>query len=52
MANTANKVKEPLVHITKRAVIPMWKSLLIRSVSIIIALIVCAFVIVLLTKHL
>lgn len=40
---------EPLFHIAKRAAIPFWQSWLIRILSILAALIVCAVVTVLLT---
>lgn len=48
--NKAEKhVHEPLVHITKRDAIPVWKAVLVRAIAIIAALAVCAGVIVLLT---
>ena len=31
------KTREPLVHITKRATIPLWKAILVRVVAILIA---------------
>lgn len=40
---------EPLFHITKRAAIPFWQSWIIRILSIVAALAVCAVVTVLLT---
>ena len=43
------KVKEPLFHITKRDALPAFKSWSIRIISILVALIFCAIVIVLLT---
>ena len=50
MSNTLSQHKEPLIHITKRDAIPWWKSMVIRFVAIIIALLVCSAIIVLLTK--
>ncbi len=50
MSNTLTQHKEPLIHITKRDAMPLWKSLLIRAVAIVFALIVCSAIIVLLTK--
>lgn len=44
-----DKVKEPLVHITKRDALPKGKAWLIRIASIVVALIFCALIIVLLT---
>ena len=41
--------KEPLVHVVKRDVPPIWKSLLIRVIAIVLALVVCAVVIICLT---
>ena len=43
------KVKEPLIRISKRAGLPVWKAWLIRVAAIIIALIVCATVTTLMT---
>ncbi len=43
------KVKEPFMHITKRADISRGKSWLIRIASILVALVFCAVIIVLLT---
>ena len=40
---------EPLVHISKRAALPMWKSWLIRVLSVVASLILCAIIIVLVT---
>ena len=45
-----NTVKEPLVHITKRDTMPLWKALLIRLIAILIALVVSAGIIILLTR--
>ncbi len=36
------KAREPLFHITKRARIPLWKSLLIRVIAVALAMAVCA----------
>ena len=36
------RVKEPLIHITKREPMPLWKSLLIRFGAVVIALVVSA----------
>ena len=45
MANTkekkAGKPREPLFHIVKRPTIPMWKSLTIRVIAILVAFLVC-----------
>ena len=45
----AAKAHEPLFHIVKRTDLPMWKSWLIRVLSVLCALIVCAVVIVVVT---
>ena len=45
------KVREPMFHIAKRSAIEPWKAWLIRLVSILAALIVCALIIVVLTKE-
>lgn len=50
MSNTLSQHKEPLIHITKRDAMPLWKSLVIRVAAIVIALLVCSALIVLLTK--
>lgn len=50
MEKTKKSVKEPLIHITKRASIAWWKGWLIRAAAIVAALIVSALVIVVLTK--
>ncbi len=39
-----NKAKEPLIHLTKRGQIPLYKAILIRIIAIVIALIVCAVI--------
>lgn len=46
-----NKVHEPLFHIAKRASMVWWKAWLIRGIAILASLVVCAFIIVLLTKQ-
>lgn len=50
MEKTEKSVKEPLIHITKRAGIVWWKGWLIRAAAIVAALVVSALVIVVLTK--
>ena len=45
------KVREPLFHVAKRNSMVWWKAWLIRGISIIASLVVCALVIVLLTKQ-
>lgn len=42
MNNTEKKVREPLIHITKRASISWWKAALIRLVAILFAFGLCA----------
>ncbi len=42
--------REPLMHIVKRDQIPLWKAMLIRLLAVVLALVVCAGVIVLLTS--
>lgn len=49
MSSNTNKIKEPLFHIAKRGALPMWKSWLIRILSVAASLIVCAVVTVVLT---
>jgi len=51
MADTENKVKEPLFHIAKRSSIVWWKAWLIRLGAILLALIVSGLVSFLLTKE-
>ena len=41
--------KDPLFHIVKRTDIPFWKSMLIRALSMIAALVLCAVLIVMIT---
>ncbi len=45
------KHHEPLIRISKRDAIPMWKSWLIRIISLSFALIVCSAVVILLTGY-
>ena len=45
------KVHEPLFHVAKRTGMPWWKAWLIRGIAIVASLIVCALIIVLLTKQ-
>jgi simple sugar transport system permease protein len=49
--NNVKKRKEPLVRVSKRDVPVWWKSLIIRAVSIVFALIVCAGLIVLVSDY-
>ena len=49
--NKEAKVHEPLFHIAKRTGMVWWKAWLIRGCAILASLIVCAFIIVLLTKQ-
>ncbi len=51
MNNHAKSVKEPLIHITKRSSMVWWKSWLIRLSAILLALILCGFIIVMLTDY-
>lgn len=50
MSKAVSQHKEPLIHITKRDAMPLWKSLIIRAIAIVAALLVCSVIIVLLTK--
>lgn len=43
-------VREPLIRLTKRTDMPMWKSIVVRIIAILLALVTCGIVIVLLTK--
>lgn len=36
--------KEPLIHLTKRGAMPVYKAMIIRAIAVVIALIVCAIV--------
>lgn len=47
--NNTNHIREPLVQISKRKEMELYKSVFIRAVSIILALVICGFVIVMLT---
>lgn len=51
MAKNKKEAKEPLFHIAKRPAIEWWKAWLIRGAAIVASLIVCALIIVLLTKQ-
>lgn len=51
MKKNEKHIHEPLFHITKRSDIVWWKAWLIRAVAILAALIVCAGIIILLTKY-
>ena len=51
MNEKEKKTREPLFHIAKRPAIEWWKAWLIRGGAIIASLIVCAFIIVILTKQ-
>lgn len=50
MSKAVKHKHEPLFHITKRADIPLSKSILIRAVAIVLSLVVCSVIIVLLTS--
>ena len=45
------KVREPLMHIVKRDSMPLWKSMLVRLIAVLLALVVCGGIIVLMTSH-
>ena len=47
---TQKRKSEPLFHITKRAFMPFYQTLIIRLVAIVLALVVCGVIITLLTK--
>ena len=51
MAEKTKKLHEPLVHITKRESMVWWKAWLVRVASIVVAMIVCALLIVCLTGY-
>ena len=40
---------EPMIHITKRDAMPLWKGLVIRAIAIVLAIIVCAVLVVVIT---
>ncbi len=44
MSNKTVKQREPLFHVTKRDVIPLWKSLMVRLVAIALALLLCGLI--------
>lgn len=48
-ANNEKRVREPLIHITKRAAMPWYKAWSVRGAAILLALVVCALITVLLT---
>ncbi|MBQ7966166.1 MAG: ABC transporter permease [Ruminococcus sp.] len=50
MANVAVHKREPLVRIAKRDSMPLWQSILIRVLSIVLALVVCGVIIYMLIK--
>ena len=43
--------REPLIHITKRDVMPLWKTILVRAIAIVAALVISAGIILLLTQR-
>ncbi|MBO4363628.1 MAG: ABC transporter permease [Clostridia bacterium] len=49
MKDKERKTREPLVHITKRATIPLWKAILVRVVAILIAVVISAVIVVVFT---
>ena len=51
MQNKKKSVHEPLFHVTRRDDIPLWKSCLVRVIAILLALILCAVIIVFLTGY-
>ncbi len=44
------KVKEPLMHIVKRDGMPLWQSMLVRLIALLLALVVCGGIIVLMSS--
>ncbi|MBQ8538541.1 MAG: ABC transporter permease [Ruminococcus sp.] len=50
MAKVATHKREPLVRIAKRDSMPLWQSVLIRVLSIVLALVVCGVIIYMLIK--
>lgn len=50
MEHTIKSKKEPLIHITKRDAMPLWKAILIRVIAVVIALAVSALLVMVLTK--
>lgn len=51
MTNSSKKIREPLFHIVKRDTLGWKKPLIVRACAIVIALLVCAFIIVIFTKR-
>lgn len=51
MTKTDKRAHEPLIHITKRNQIPWWKSWMIRAAAIILALVVGAIFVMLMTGY-
>lgn len=51
MSKPVKAAKEPLFHVAKRNSMIWWKAWIIRGIAIVAALIVCALIIVLLTKQ-
>ena len=51
MANNEKHMHEPLVQVSKRDTMPWYKSWGVRLIAIVLALVICAFVIVLLTGY-
>lgn len=51
MANNEKHMHEPLVQVSKRDAMPWYKSWGVRLIAIVLALVICAFVIVLLTGY-
>ncbi len=49
--NSGTKHREPLFHITKRDTMPLWKSLSIRLISLILAFVFCGLLTFLITGH-
>lgn len=47
----AENHREPLIHISKRDTIPFYKAMLVRLAGILLALLVCAAVIIIITKY-
>ena len=43
--------REPLIRISKRSFMPLWQSIMVRVVAILIALIVCGFIIFAIVKE-
>ncbi len=45
LKKTVHTSREPLIRLAKRDTIPLWESILIRAVAILLALVVCGFLI-------